>query len=274
MRTAGQVQVSGHLGRAFTGAFAGVEISDLRELKTLPAPALDLAPGIADDVRIEDLLRASVPESDIACTMNVTLSRVLEVKRRLGIAHTPSTAVTRVTQTQQIQTTTRAIASSSDRINPKALLLERVHDFQEVTDMAKQEYLSNPESESNYNAMTSFMKTTTALLKAVQDLDDPQDVAEKIVKQILSPYMANITRHFIDAVKKAMEDLEPTLANEYQTAQLRDCFNDALRGLREKMRTEYNRGVKTVEVVCEVKLDSLMMRPEPLATGVDALSTP
>lgn len=268
---------------AYSSAFNGVELSDLKELKTVPA--LAMAPSEPDDQRIENLLRAGATEADVAVTVNSTLSRVLEVKRSLGLDGVRTT--TKVTQTQTQQNQMRQLTQLTQQVtqsiqkdlvdttrmpSARAIIAARIHDFQEVLDLAKNEYLSNPDSESNYNAMNGFMKTMKDLFKAYQDLDDPQDVAEKIVKQIIAPYMANTVRQVIDSAKKIMEDLQPTLANEYQTAQLRDGLNDSLRQLRETTRTEYNRAVKTLEVVCEVKLDTLLMRPEPLGTGADVFA--
>ena len=244
---------------AYSAVFEGAEVLDVREMTTLPA--LVREPVRTDDERIRNLLISGATESDVACTLSVTLSRVLEVKRTLGPDGTRT--VTRVTQTQ----TKRTYSDSEAMPNAKQVFAARIQDLEEVFDRAKQEYLDNPDSESNHVAMTGFGRLIKDLYKAHQDMDDPKDVAEKIIKHILAPFIRNATQHYIETSKKIIGDLEATLSNDYQKATLNDELMASLRAYKEKLRDEYNRAVKTVEVVCDVKLDHMLMKPNP---GADA----
>lgn len=204
------------------------------------------------------MLRAGVDDVEIACTLNITLSKVLELRRTVG-------AVERVPDTPVLSLVTHT-QSASPVPSARDIFAARIKDFQEVLDMAKQEYLSNPDSESNYNAMIGFAKVVKELYKASQELDDPQDISDKIVKRILAPFMSSMIAHNINTFKKVIDDLLPSLTSEYQREQVRDTLNDALRGMRESMRNEYNRAVVTVGVVCEAKVDNLLIKQGPVVT--------
>jgi len=234
--------------------FDGAEVLDVRELSTLPVMVRE--PVRTDDERIRNLLISGATESDVACTLSVTLSRVLEVKRTLGADGVRT--VTRVTQTQtHVQ---RSASEPESMPNAKQVFAARIQDLEEVFDRAKQEYLDNPDSESNHVAMTGFGRLIKDLYKAHQDMDDPKDVAEKIIKHILAPFIKNATQHYIETSKKIIGDLEATLSNDYQRATLNDELMASLRAYKEKLRDEYNRAVKTLE---DVKLAHMMMKPNP-----------
>jgi len=238
----------------------GVKI--VPEAKSEMVPVLSLehgAPAVVDDNKILEMLRAGVDDVEVACTLNITLSKVLEMRRNLGTVACAPQAQTPTTSVMYTQTPTQMP-------NAREIFSARVKDFQEVLDMAKQEYLSNPDSESNYNAMIGFMKIMKDLYKAYQELDDPQDISDKIVKRILAPFMSAMIAHNINTFKKVIDDLLPSLPSDYQKEQVRDTLNDALRGMRESMRNEYNRAVVTVGVVCEAKVDNLLIKQDPVVT--------
>jgi hypothetical protein len=256
-----------------------VTMSDVRELKTPPAPALDVAPsGTVDEEAIVELARSGAPDSEIAVRLSTTLGRVLEVKRLHGLDSGKTVAKSFVTKAvDQLRTTTTVTQTASTHVSEpgetpsaKELITARINDFQNALDMALQEYMSDPGSETNHAAMVGFMKTLKDMFKSLKELDDPTDVASNVVRNIIGPFMKNSTVHMIESSRKIMEDLTPTMTNDYQREQMRECLNDALRVHRDKMRTEYNRAVRTLEIVYNAKLDTLMLRPEP-STGVDML---
>jgi hypothetical protein len=265
---------------AFGGVFESlVTMSDVRELKTPPAPALDVAPSVTvDEDSIVDLARAGTPDSEIAVRLNTTLGRVLELKRIHGLDSGKSTAKALVTKAvAQVRTTTTVtqtaaaqVSESGEAPSAKDLITARISDFQNALDMALQEYMSDPGSETNHAAMVGFMKTLKDMLKSLKELDDPTDIASNVVRNVIGPFMKNSTVHMVESSRKIMEDLTPTMTNDYQREQMRECLNDALRLHRDKLRNEYNRAVRTLEIVYSVKLDTLMIRPEP-AAGVDML---
>ena len=242
---------------AYSAVFEGADVVEVRELATLPI--LVREPVRTDDERIRTLLSSGATEADVSCSLNVTLSRVLEVKRTLGVDGVRTVTSLVQTHTQRSVSTT----GSETMPNAKQAFAERIHDLQEVFDRAKQEYLDNPDSESNHVAMTGFGRLIKDLYKAHQEMDDPQDVAEKIIKHILAPFLKNATQHYIETSKKIIGDLDATLSNDYQKATLNDELMASLRVYKEKLRDEYNRAVKTVEVVCDVKLAHMLMKPNP-----------
>lgn len=265
---------------AFGGTFRNfVTMTDVKELKALPAPALDVAPtGESDETRVLHLVRGGADDSDIAVTLNITVGRVLEIKRLHGLDDgRPAMRTSQVTRemTHVKTTVTQAIAAAAqmdpnEAVSAKSVILARVNDFQNALDTAFQEYMSDPGSETNHAAMVGFMKTLESMFKALKSLDDPTDTATSIVKNVVGRLTQQASVVAVESARKIFEDLTPTLTNDYQREQLREILNDMLRLHRERSREEYNRAVSTLGTVYGVKLDTLMMKVEPM-TGVDLL---
>jgi hypothetical protein len=223
------------------------------ELRQIELPSLDHAANhlnpIADlEARAREMLAAGNDEALVAVQCGVTLSKVFEIRR--GV--------------QPTAVTNRAAASSENTTelpSAKELFARRMRDFDECTEIAIQEFKNDPSSETAHVAMNGFMKTMESLYKSYQDLDDPQETAERVIKQIVFPYMNAMTRVVAETFKSIAEEIGPSFVSDFQREQLSDSLRDAGRKMSDATRNEFNRAVKTLEVVYGAKLDSLYMKP-------------
>lgn len=240
--------------------------TQLVELRSLEHAAEPLNP-IADlERRAMELLSAGTSEPLVAVQCGVSLSRVFELRR----GQSSTAMVNRAAIGNQLPATTTPSANADALPSPKEVFSRRMRDFDECLEIAIAEYKNDPESESNYNAMNGFMKTMKDLYESYQDLDDPQEVAERIVKQIVYPFMSGIVKINLSAFRSMIEDMSPTLVSEFQREQFREGLKDATRRIEESVRSEFNRAVKTLEVVYQANLSSLFLRPQG-STGAASL---
>lgn len=232
--------------------------TNLVELRPLEHAAEQLNP-IADlERKAMELLSTGASEPLVAVQCGVSLSRVFELRR----GQSSTTMVNRTAignGNQQLAT----VSANNDALpSPKEVFSRRMRDFDECLEIAIAEYKNDPESESNYNAMNGFMKTMESLYKSYEDLDDPQEVAERIVKQIVYPFMSGVVKINLAAFRSMIEDMSPTLVSEFQREQFREGLKDATRKIEENVRSEYNRAIKTLEVVYQANLATLFLRPQ------------
>jgi arginyl-tRNA synthetase len=204
---------------------------------------------IADlESKAREMLAAGTDETLVAVQCGVTLSKVFEIRR--GV------------QPMQHSNRTQVSQQSEDLPSAKELFARRLRDFDEALEIATQEYKSDPSSEVNHAAMNGFMKTMESLHRSYQELDDPQEIADRIVKQVVHPYMHALTRLNVQACHDLEEDLQGTLVSAFQREQLRDHLKEMMRKLVDTTRDEFNRAVKTLEVVyAGAKLDALYLKP-------------
>lgn len=230
-------------------AFQEVQLVELKPIDHANE-SLNTIEGI--EKKVSELLATGANEALVAIQCGVTLSKVFEVRR----GSTTTTMVNRTAIGVQNQQTPSGLPS------PKEVFSRRMRDFDECLEIAIAEYKNDPDSESNYNAMNGFMKTMKDLFEAYQDLDDPQEVAEKIVKQIIYPYMSGTVKTNVNSFRSIIEDMSPTMVTDFQREQFRDGLKDALRKIEENTRNEFNRAIKTLEAVFQASLTSLYMRPQ------------
>jgi hypothetical protein len=231
--------------------------AQLVELRPLEHAAEQLNP-IADlERKAMELLSTGASEPLVAVQCGVSLSRVFELRR----GQTSTTMVNRSAIGAQSQLPSTQVSGDS-LPSPKEVFSRRMRDFDECLEIAIAEYKNDPESESNYNAMNGFMKTMESLYRSYEDLDDPQEVAERIVKQIVYPFMSGVVKINLAAFRSMIEDMSPTLVSEFQREQFREGLKDATRKIEENVRSEYNRAIKTLEVVYQANLATLFLRPQ------------
>ena len=240
--------------------------TQLVELRSLEHAAEQLNPIADIERRAMELLSAGTSEPLVAVQCGVSLSRVFELRR----GQSSTTMVNRSAIGNQLPANVVPATNADALPSPKEVFSRRMRDFDECLEIAIAEYKNDPESESNYNAMNGFMKTMENLYKSYQDLDDPQEVAERIVKQIVYPFMSGIVKINLSAFRSMIEDMSPTLVSEFQREQFREGLKDATRRIEESVRTEFNRAVKTLEVVYQANLSSLFLRPQG-STGAASL---
>lgn len=240
--------------------------TQLVELRSLEHAAEQLNPIADIERRAMELLSAGTSEPLVAVQCGVSLSRVFELRR----GQSSTTMVNRSAIGNQLPANVAPTTNADALPSPKEVFSRRMRDFDECLEIAIAEYKNDPESESNYNAMNGFMKTMENLYKSYQDLDDPQEVAERIVKQIVYPFMSGIVKINLSAFRSMIEDMSPTLVSEFQREQFREGLKDATRRIEESVRTEFNRAVKTLEVVYQANLSSLFLRPQG-STGAASL---
>lgn len=200
------------------------------------------------EARAREMLASGNDEALVAVQCGVTLSKVFEIRR--GVQ--PAQVVNR--QSQQ--------PVSQERPSAKELFARRMRDFDECLEIATAEYKNDPQSEANYNAMNGFMKTLKDLFSAYEELEDPQELAERLIKQIIYPFMQGMIRLNVEAFRDVNNDVGQTLITPFQREQLNDGLKDALRRIDEHVRNEFNRAVKTLETIFEVKMDTLYLRPK------------
>jgi len=218
------------------------------DLPTLDHAANHLNP-IADlESKAREMLAAGNDETLVAVQCGVTLSKVFEIRR--GV--------------QPVPTTNRVAVPSDAPIempSAKEMFSRRLRDFDECTEIAIQEFKNDPSSETAHVAMNGFMKTMESLYKSSQELDDPQEIAERIIKQVVFPYMNAMTKVVAETFKNIAEEIGPSFVSDFQREQLSDSLRDSARKMSDTTRNEFNRAVKTLEVVYGAKLDALYMKP-------------
>jgi hypothetical protein len=240
-----------------------VELQPLEHASTVLSPIEDL------ERKAMELLSSGASEPLVAVQCGVSLSRIFELRR----GQTTMSIVNRQTiGLPSVQNANSNVASADSLPSPKEVFSRRMRDFDECLEIAVQEYKNDPASETNHAAMNGFMKTMKELYESYQDLDDPQEVAEKIVKQLVYPFMSGVIKLNIDAFRTMIEDMSPTMVSEFQRDQFREGLKDSARKIEEKVRGEFNRAIKTLEVVYQANLSSLYLRPQAstAATELDA----
>jgi hypothetical protein len=222
----------------------------LMELKPLEHATNQLNP-IADlEARAREMLASGNDEALVAVQCGVTLSKVFEIRR--GVI--PQQVANRAAPTNNAQ-------SQTEKPSARELFARRMHDFDECLEIATQEYKNDPQSEANYNAMNGFMKTLKELFSAYEELEDPQELSERLVKQVIFPFMRGIIQINVESFRSIMADIGPTLVSEFQREQLNEGLKETMKKIEESTRNEFNRSVKTLEEIFEVKMDTLYLRP-------------
>lgn len=218
--------------------------------------------------RVPEMSASGKSDVLIARELGLTLAQVLKAKSPDG-SGVPARPSAQRTLTHALSPdgslTTRnagavATATPSRNIQPKEIIERLVNDLDECAVLAMAEYRADPASETGYSALTSIVTTLKELLKSHEGLNDPQETAEAVVSTILRPMVKNILRTIIINFDTVNKELSLTFNSDNQRIRFKDALSDVLRSISEQIRTDYNRGVRTLEDVYDVPLDKMYLK--------------
>lgn len=216
--------------------------------------------------KIAEMAAAGKSDILIARELNLPLADVL--RARAEARSEPQTQVQRTVKTVSTpegSLTVKATAvakpvPAGPTLNPKAMIERLALEIDECVVIALSEYKADPTSESGYTALASLAGTLKELIKSRESLNDPQEIAESVVTQILRPLVYSILRSTITAFDGVNKELALTFNSDAQRAKFKEALEDMLKGLTAQIKTDYNRGVHTLEDVYGVELQHLFLK--------------
>ena len=201
----------------------------------------------------------------VARELGVTLAQVLRVKSGdgSGLPGRPSAQkVNQVPMNAMRTADSRPVHGqvTSEQIKPREIVDRLIKDLDECVVLALAEYRADPSSETGYNAVSSITSTLNALIKAHDNLNDPQETAESIVTSIMRPLVKSVLSTLIKNFDTLNKELSLTFTSENQRMRFKDSLSDVLRAVSDQVRGDYNRGVRTLEGVYNVPLDKMYLK--------------
>lgn len=225
--------------------------------------------------KVYDLAAEGRSDVLIARELNVTLAQVMRIRSSFtpggNAVDTSRRQVQQTTQqinTEQGSLTVRTTAVSKPapqqvqgpKINPKEMLERLIVDIDECAAVAITEYKADPTSETGYNALSSLATTVKELIKSRESLEDPQEIAESVVLQILRPMIYAILKSLITSFDHVNKELSLTFNSDNQRHKFKEAIEDMLKALTSDIKVDYNRGVHTLEDVYGVDLSHLFLK--------------
>lgn len=218
--------------------------------------------------RIHELADQGKSDVLIARELGLTLAQVMRARSGAPADAAPVRQVQRTTQhisTPEGSMTVRATGTvrpvpQAAPINPKEMIERLMRDIDECVVLALSEYRADPSSETGYNALTSLTTTLKELIKSREALNDPKEIAESIVLQILRPMIYSMLKSTITNFDRINKELSLTFSSETQRERFKEAIEEMLVSLTAQVKTDYNRGVSTLEEVYGVELDRLYLK--------------
>jgi hypothetical protein len=219
------------------------------------------------EAKIMDMASAGKSDVLIARDLGLTLAEVMRV--RSGAPSDSTRAVHKSTQsvstpTGSVTVKTTAVAKPIQQqgptLNPKLMIERMALDLEECVVLALAEYKADPSSEAGYTALTSLATTFKEFIKSRESLNDPQEIAESVVLQILRPLIYAMLRSTISAFDGVNKELSLTFNSDTQREKFKETLGDMLKALTSQIKTDYNRGVHTLEEVYGVELHHLFLK--------------
>lgn len=234
--------------------------------------------------RVHQGLADNKSEVTIARELGIPLSQVLHLKATpcpavgtisedgvpLTYAQVPSTLAATATQVTRTQTTQTLVVQHKQNgqlgpvgpvqaFDPKEILARRINDLDRLVEIAYNEYVADPTSDSGYNAVAALAKTMQGLIKDAQELQDPRAMAESVVTKILRPQYMNTMKVIVAQFHRTNQELSITLVSKTQRETLMESLKSTVKAVNESLTTEYNRGVRTLEAIFEIPLTDLYL---------------
>jgi len=222
--------------------------------------------------KVYDLAAEGRSDVLIARELNMTLAQVMRIRSSFTPGGAQAHEVRQVQQTtQSVSTpqgslTVRATAISNQqpapaqKIKPKEMLERLAIEIDECLVVALSEYKADPTSETGYNALSSLATTFKELIKSRESLDDPQEIAESVVLQILRPMIYAVLKSLITSFDHVNKELSLTFNSDNQRHKFKEAIQDMLKSLTSDIKVDYNRGVHTLEDVYGVDLSHLFLK--------------
>lgn len=219
--------------------------------------------------KVYDLAAEGRSDVLIARELNLTLAQVMRIRSSFTasgseVRHVQQT--TKSVSTPQCSMTIRATAVSNpqpaptQKLKPKEMLERLAIEIDKCLVVALSEYKADPTSETGYNALSSLATTFKELIKSRESLDDPQEIAESVVLQILRPMIYAVLKSLITSFDHVNKELSLTFNSDNQRHKFKETIQDMLKALTSDIKVDYNRGVHTLEDVYGVDLSHLFLK--------------
>lgn len=219
--------------------------------------------------KVYDLAAEGRSDVLIARELNLTLAQVMRIRSSFTASGSEVRQVQQTTKsvsTPQGSMTIRATAVSNpqpaptQKLKPKEMLERLAIEIDECLVVALSEYKADPTSETGYNALSSLATTFKELIKSRESLDDPQEIAESVVLQILRPMIYAVLKSLITSFDHVNKELSLTFNSDNQRHKFKETIQDMLKALTSDIKVDYNRGVHTLEDVYGVDLSHLFLK--------------
>lgn len=137
--------------------------------------------------------------------------------------------------------------------DPRALFSKRLSDIDEAFEVAKDKFFDDPGNEAHMKGMNDFVKTLRELVDAFNNLEDPADTADVIIKRIIRPLVMGQINPIIESLSNMQTEVSAFLP-EHSRAMLETSVLGSVRRMQEASRIEYNKAVSTLSQLLNVDL--------------------
>lgn len=178
-------------------------------------------------MRIIDAMREGLTDQQIAIKFDTDLATVVRVRKDF--------------------------IRTSKMNDPRALFSKRLSDIDEAFEVAKDKFFDDPGNEAYMKGMNDFIKSLRELVDAFNNLENPADTADVIIKRILRPLVMGQIDPIIESLSNMQTEVSAFLP-EHSRAMLETSVLGAVRRMQEASRVEYNKAVSTLSQLLNVDL--------------------
>ena len=178
-------------------------------------------------MRIVDSMREGLTDQQIAIKFDTDLATVVRVRKDF--------------------------IRTSKMNDPRALFSKRLSDIDEAFEVAKDRFFDDPGNEAHMKGMNDFAKTLRELVDAFNNLENPADTADVIIKRIIRPLVMGQIDPIIESLSNMQTEVSSFLP-EHSRAMLETSVLGAVRRMQEASRVEYNKAVSTLSQLFNVDL--------------------
>lgn len=178
-------------------------------------------------MRIVDSMREGLTDQQIAIKFDTDLASVIRIRKDF--------------------------IRTSKMNDPRALFSKRLSDIDEAFEVAKDRFFDDPGNEAHMKGMNDFVKTLRELVDAFNNLENPADTADVIIKRIIRPLVMGQIDPIIESLSNMQTEVSSFLP-EHSRAMLETSVLGAVRRMQEASRVEYNKAVSTLSQLFNVDL--------------------
>jgi hypothetical protein len=178
-------------------------------------------------MRIVDSMREGLTDQQIAIKFDTDLASVIRIRKDF--------------------------IRTSKMNDPRALFSKRLSDIDEAFEVAKDRFFDDPGNEAHMKGMNDFAKTLRELVDAFNNLENPADTADVIIKRIIRPLVMGQIDPIIESLSNMQTEVSSFLP-EHSRAMLETSVLGAVRRMQEASRVEYNKAVSTLSQLFNVDL--------------------
>lgn len=235
-QTSAILQNSSHTAQVPAPVLVPVQATkpDVENTGTAPAAKLYYA-DLPLQERVFKLAQDGQTNDQIAIRLNISIKQVMDIRKEI---------------------TSKSLIS-----NPRDLFARRLKNFEDCFDTMLQVFDEDPTNEVAGKSLTDFMKEMRELTAAYGNLDDPREVAEKIVNMALRPLIMRTLKTIVDGVNATAKNVTPYL-REAEKQMVNDGIKNSLKTLQDSVNTQYNTSVEAIAQLFDVDLGNMLIKKE------------